>query len=97
MGMKGTDVARVGPLVYWMIILCHCLRHSSEEEFLTIFKSRFLIFLLFVPVIGLVYCQVFYSSFAYFIDADAYCFMELIIDPVCSIAFESEIRRKEAL
>ena len=47
-----------------------------------------------VPIIGLVLLPVFYSSLPILLMPMHIVFMELIIDPVCSIAFESEQEEK---
>ena len=67
----------------------------SGRRILTIFKKPCLIFLPYPRSdywFGFIACILFFL--AYFIDADDIVFMELIIDPVCSIAFESEQEEK---
>ena len=93
MGMKGTDVAREASSLVLLddnfASIVYAIR-SGRRIFDNLQKAMSYILAIHVPIIGLVLLPAFYSSLPILLMPMHIVFMELIIDPVCSIAFESE-------
>ena len=93
MGMKGTDVAREASSLVLLddnfASIVYAIR-SGRRIFDNLQKAMSYILAIHVPIIGLVLLPAFYSSLPILLLPMHIVFMELIIDPVCSIAFESE-------
>ena len=93
MGMKGTDVAREASSLVLIddnfASIVYAIR-SGRRIFDNLQKAMSYILAIHVPIIGLVLLPAFYSSLPILLMPMHIVFLELIIDPVCSIAFESE-------
>jgi P-type Ca2+ transporter type 2C len=93
MGNKGTDVAREASSLVLLddnfasIVLAIRL---GRRIFDNLQKAMSYIIAIHIPIIGLVLVPAFVSSLPVLMLPLHIVFMELIIDPVCSIAFESE-------
>lgn len=97
MGMKGTDVAReASSLVLVDDNFASIVRaiRSGRRIFDNLQKAMSYILAIHVPVIGLVLLPAFLSSLPVLLLPLHIVFMELIIDPVCSVAFEAEQEEK---
>ena len=93
MGLKGTDVAREASSLVLLddnfASIVSAIR-SGRKIFDNLQKAMSYIIAIHVPIIGLVMLPAFFSSLPILLMPLHIVFMELIIDPVCSIAFESE-------
>lgn len=93
MGFKGTDVAReAASLVlvddnFTSIVMAIRL---GRRIFDNMQKAMSYIIAIHIPIIGLTLLQAFFPSLPLLLLPLHIVFMELIIDPVCSVAFESE-------
>jgi Ca2+-transporting ATPase len=93
MGMKGTDVAREASSLVLLddnfASIVQAIR-SGRRIFDNLQKAMSYIIAIHIPIIGLVLLPAFFSSLPILLMPLHIVFMELIIDPVCSIAFEME-------
>ena len=97
MGLKGTDVAREASSLVLLddnfASIVHAIR-SGRKIFDNLQKAMSYIIAVHIPIIGLVLLPAFFSWLPILLMPLHIVFMELIIDPVCSIAFESEQEEK---
>ncbi len=93
MGGKGTDVARESSSLVLLddnfnsIVLAI---RAGRKIFDNLQKAMDYIIAIHIPIIGLTLLPAFFSELPILLMPLHIVFMELIIDPVCSIAFESE-------
>ncbi|MBS1653257.1 MAG: cation-translocating P-type ATPase [Bacteroidetes bacterium] len=100
MGLKGTDVAReAASLVLLDDNFASIVRaiRSGRKIFDNLQKAMSYIIAIHIPIIGLVLLPAFFSGLPVLLLPLHIVFMELIIDPVCSVAFESEEEEKEIM
>lgn len=93
MGLKGTDVAReASPLVLLDDNFASIVTgiRLGRRIFDNMQKAMSYILAIHVPIIGLTLLPAFFSSLPLLLLPLHIVFMELIVDPVCSVAFESE-------
>lgn len=97
MGAKGTDVAREAASLVLLddnfSSIVAAIR-SGRRIFDNLQKAMTYIMAIHIPIIGLTLLPAFFSVLPLFLLPLHIVFMELIIDPVCSIAFESEGEEK---
>lgn len=97
MGNKGTDVAREASSLVLLddnfASIVAAIR-SGRRIFDNLQKAMSYILAIHVPIIGLTLMPAFFPSIPILLLPLHIVFMELIIDPVCSIAFESEQEEK---
>lgn len=97
MGLKGTDVAREASSLVLLddnfASIVHAIR-SGRKVFDNLQKAMSYIIAIHIPIIGLVLLPAFFSWLPVLLMPLHIVFMELIIDPVCSVAFESEQEEK---
>ena len=97
MGLKGTDVAREASSLVLLddnfASIVHAIR-SGRRIFDNLQKAMSYIIAIHIPIIGLVLLPAFFSWLPILLMPLHIVFMELIIDPVCAIAFESEQEEK---
>ena len=97
MGFKGTDVARESSALVLLddnfASIVSAIR-SGRRIFDNLQKAMSYIIAIHVPIIGLVLIPAFFSTLPILLMPLHIVFMELIIDPSCSIAFESEQEEK---
>lgn len=100
MGLKGTDVAREASSLVLLddnfASIVHAIR-SGRKIFDNLQKAMSYIIAIHIPIIGLVLLPAFFSSLPILLMPLHIVFMELIIDPVCSLAFESEQEEKQIM
>lgn len=100
MGLKGTDVARETSSLVLLddnfASIVHAIR-SGRKIFDNLQKAMSYIIAIHIPIIGLVLLPAFFSSLPILLMPLHIVFMELIIDPVCSLAFESEQEEKNIM
>jgi Ca2+-transporting ATPase len=93
MGKKGTDVAREASSLVLLddnfASIVAAIR-SGRRIFDNLQKAMAYIIAIHIPIIGLVLLPAFWANLPVLLMPLHIVFMELIIDPVCSIAFESE-------
>lgn len=93
MGLKGTDVAREASSLVLLddnfASIVHAIR-SGRKIFDNLQKAMSYIIAIHIPIIGLVLFPAFFPSLPILLMPLHIVFLELIIDPVCAIAFESE-------
>jgi Ca2+-transporting ATPase len=93
MGKKGTDVAREASSLVLLddnfASIVAAIR-SGRRIFDNLQKAMAYIIAIHIPIIGLVLLPAFWVDLPVLLMPLHIVFMELIIDPVCSIAFESE-------
>lgn len=93
MGNKGTDVAREASSLVLLddnfSSIVVAIR-SGRRIFDNLQKAMSYILAIHIPIIGLTLLPAFITTFPLLLMPLHIVFMELIIDPVCSIAFESE-------
>lgn len=93
MGNKGTDVAREASALVLIddnfSSIVSAIR-SGRKIFDNLQKAMSYIIAIHIPIIGLSLLPAFIPDFPILLMPIHIVFMELIIDPVCSIAFESE-------
>lgn len=93
MGKKGTDVARESSALVLLddnfASIVSAIR-SGRRILDNLQKAMFYIIAIHIPIIGLVLLPSFLAALPILLMPLHIVFMELIIDPVCSIAFESE-------
>jgi Ca2+-transporting ATPase len=97
MGKKGTDVARESSALVLLddnfASIVSAIR-SGRRILDNLQKAMFYIIAIHIPIIGLVLLPSFLAALPILLMPLHIVFMELIIDPVCSIAFESEREEK---
>lgn len=97
MGMKGTDVAREASSLVLLddnfASIVAAIR-SGRRIFDNLQKAMSYILAIHIPIIGLTLLPAFFQILPLLLLPLHIVFMELIIDPVCSIAFESEQEEK---
>jgi Ca2+-transporting ATPase len=97
MGFKGTDVAREASSLVLLddnfASIVSAIR-SGRKIFDNLQKAMSYIIAIHLPIIGLVLLPAFFPGLPILLMPIHIVFMELIIDPVCSIAFESEQEEK---
>jgi Ca2+-transporting ATPase len=93
MGKKGTDVAREASSLVLLddnfAAIVAAIR-SGRRIFDNLQKAMAYIIAIHIPIIGLVLLPAFWADLPVLLMPLHIVFMELIIDPVCSVAFESE-------
>ena len=93
MGKKGTDVAREASALVLLddnfASIVAAIR-SGRRIFDNLQKAMAYIIAIHIPIIGLVLLPAFWAELPVLLMPLHIVFMELIIDPVCSVAFESE-------
>lgn len=93
MGLKGTDVAREAASLVLLddnfASIVHAIR-SGRRIFDNLQKAMSYIIAIHIPIIGLVLFPAFFPALPILLMPLHIVFLELIIDPVCAIAFESE-------
>jgi len=93
MGLKGTDVAREASSLVLLddnfASIVSAIR-SGRKIFDNLQKAMSYIIAIHIPIIGLVMIPAFFTQLPILLMPLHIVFMELIIDPICSIAFESE-------
>ena len=93
MGMKGTDVARESSA---LILLDDNFAsivgaiHLGRRIFDNLEKAMSYIIAIHIPIIGLTLLPAFFNNLPILLFPIHIVFLELIIDPICSVAFESE-------
>jgi Ca2+-transporting ATPase len=97
MGMKGTDVAREAASLVLLddnfsSIVAAIKR--GRKIFDNLQKAMSYIIAVHIPIIGLVLTPAFFPEMPLILLPIHIIFMELIIDPICSIAFEAEEEEK---
>jgi len=93
MGKKGTDVAREASSIVLLDDNFSSIVSGirlGRKIFDNLQKAMAYILAIHIPIIGLTLLPAFFSEIPIFLMPLHIVFMELIIDPVCSIAFESE-------
>ncbi len=97
MGLKGTDVAREASSLVLLddnfASVVQAIR-SGRRIFDNLQKAMSYIIAIHIPIIGLVLIPAFFSWLPVLLMPLHIVFMELIIDPVCAIVFESEQEEK---
>ena len=97
MGNKGTDVAREASSLVLLddnfASIVAAIR-SGRKIFDNLQKAMSYIIAIHIPIIGLTLLPAFFTSLPLLLMPLHIVFMELIVDPVCSIAFESEREEK---
>lgn len=100
MGLKGTDVAREASSLVLLddnfASIVHAIR-SGRRIFDNLQKAMSYIIAIHMPIIGLVLLPAFFSWLPILLMPLHIVFMELIIDPISSVAFESEQEEKEIM
>ncbi len=100
MGLKGTDVAREASSLVLLddnfASIVHAIR-SGRRVFDNLQKAMSYIIAIHIPIIGLVLLPAFFSWLPILLMPLHIVFLELIIDPVCAIAFESEQEEKKIM
>lgn len=93
MGLKGTDVAREASSLVLLddnfASIVHAIR-TGRKIYDNLQKAMSYIMAIHIPIIGLVLLPAFFPALPILLMPLHIVFMELIIDPVCSVAFESE-------
>ena len=93
MGLKGTDVAREASALVLLddnfASIVGAIR-AGRRIFDNLQKAMSYIIAIHIPIIGLVLIPAFFSSLPVLLMPMHIVFLELIIDPVCALAFESE-------
>ncbi|MFM9841195.1 MAG: cation-translocating P-type ATPase [Cyclobacteriaceae bacterium] len=93
MGNKGTDVAREASSLVLLddnFASIVSAIHSGRRIYDNLQKAMSYIMAIHIPIIGLTLLPAFFPSLPILLLPLHIVFMELIIDPVCTIAFESE-------
>jgi P-type Ca2+ transporter type 2C len=100
MGNKGTDVAREASSLVLLddnfASIVAAVR-LGRRIFDNMQKAMSYILAIHIPIIGLTLMPAFFSNFPLLLMPLHIVFMELIIDPVCSIAFEAEQEEKDIM
>lgn len=97
MGGKGTDVAREASSLVLLddnfVSIVSAIR-SGRKIYDNLQKAMSYILAIHIPIIGLTLLPALFTSLPLILMPLHIVFMELIIDPICSIAFESEQEEK---
>ena len=97
MGLKGTDVAREASSLVLLdddfASIVKAIR-LGRRIFDNLQKAMSYIIAIHIPIIGLVMLPTLFAALPILLMPIHIVFMELIIDPVCSVAFESEQEEK---
>jgi Ca2+-transporting ATPase len=97
MGGKGTDVAREASSLVLLddnfASIVSAIR-SGRKIYDNLQKAMSYILAIHIPIIGLALLPAFFTSLPLLLMPLHIVFMEVIIDPVCSVAFESEQEEK---
>lgn len=100
MGKKGTDVAREASSLVLLddnfASIVSAIR-SGRRIFDNLQKAMSYILAIHVPIVGLTLLPAFFSAIPLLLMALHIVFMELLIDPACSIAFEYEQEEKNIM
>ena len=100
MGLKGTDVAREAASLVLLddnfSSIVHAIR-SGRKIYDNLQKAMSYVLAIHIPIIGLTLLPAFAPSVALILLPLHIVFMELIIDPVSSVAFESESEEKNIM
>jgi Ca2+-transporting ATPase len=100
MGLKGTDVAREAASLVLLddnfSSIVHAIR-SGRKIYDNLQKAMSYVLAIHIPIIGLTLLPAFAPSVSLILLPLHIVFMELIIDPVSSIAFESESEEKNIM
>lgn len=100
MGNKGTDVAREASSMVLLddnfASIVAAIR-SGRRIFDNLQKAMTYIMAIHIPIIGLTLLPAFFSGLPLLLMPLHIVFMELIIDPICSVAFESEQEEKNIM
>jgi Ca2+-transporting ATPase len=100
MGLKGTDVAREAASLVLLddnfSSIVHAIR-SGRKIYDNLQKAMSYVLAIHIPIIGLTLLPAFAPSVYLILFPLHIVFMELIIDPVSSIAFESEAEEKNIM
>ncbi len=100
MGNKGTDVAREASSLVLLddnfASIVSAIR-SGRRIFDNLQKAMSYILAIHIPIIGIALLPALFSSLPLLLMPLHIVFMELIIDPVCSVAFESEQEEKRIM
>ncbi len=100
MGMKGTDVAREASSLVLLDdqfdSIVAAIR-NGRKIYDNLQKAMSYILAIHIPIIGLTLLPAFFSELPVILLPLHIIFMELIIDPVCSVAFESEEEEKDIM
>ena len=100
MGKKGTDVAREASSLVLLddnfASIVSAIR-SGRRIFDNLQKAMSYILAIHVPIVGLTLLPAFFSTIPLLLMALHIVFMELLIDPACSIAFEYEQEEKNIM
>ncbi len=100
MGKKGTDVAREASSLVLLddnfASIVAAIR-SGRKIYDNLQKAMSYIMAIHIPIIGLALLPAFFSSIPILLFPLHIIFLELIVDPVCSIAFESEQEEKSLM
>jgi Ca2+-transporting ATPase len=97
MGLKGTDVAREASSLILLddhfTSIVHAIR-SGRKIYDNLRKAMSYVLAIHIPIIGLTLLPAFVSSIPLILMPLHIVFMEIIIDPISSVAFESEAEEK---
>jgi Ca2+-transporting ATPase len=100
MGKKGTDVAREASSLVLLddnfASIVAAIR-SGRRIFDNLQKAMSYIIAIHIPIIGLVLLPAFWAELPVLLMPLHIVFLELIIDPVCSVAFESEQEERDIM
>ena len=100
MGLRGTDVAREASSLVLLddnfISIVQAMR-QGRKIFDNLQKAMSYIVAIHIPIIALVLMPAFFSSLPILLMPLHIVFLELIIDPVCAVAFESEQEEKNIM
>lgn len=100
MGLKGTDIAREASSLVLLddnfASIVHAIR-TGRKIYDNLQKAMSYIMAIHIPIIGLVLLPAFFPALPILLMPLHIVFMELIIDPVCSVAFESEQEEKAVM
>jgi Ca2+-transporting ATPase len=100
MGLKGTDVAREAASLVLLdddfSSIVHAIR-SGRKIYDNLQKAMSYVLAIHIPIIGLTLLPAFSPSISLILFPLHIVFMELIIDPVSSIAFESELEERNIM
>lgn len=93
MGMKGTDVARESSALILLddnFASIVSAIHLGRRVFDNLEKAMSYIIAIHIPIIGLTLLPAIFNDLTILLFPIHIVFLELIIDPICSVAFESE-------
>jgi Ca2+-transporting ATPase len=100
MGMRGTDVAREASALILLddnfASIVAAIR-NGRKIFDNLQKAMSYVLAIHIPIIGLALIPAFFNGLPVLLMPLHIVFLELIIDPVCSVAFESEQEEKSIM